>query len=45
MMILALVLLVTAVAIALAQTIRSNGYGTRPIPPSRYDDLPPHRPR
>nr|MCW2727177.1 hypothetical protein [Aeromicrobium sp.] len=43
MMILALVLLVTAIAVVLARTISSDGYGTRPIPPSHHDDLPTHR--
>lgn len=43
MMIFVLALLVTATTIALARAISSDGYGSRPIPPSRYDDLAPHR--
>jgi hypothetical protein len=39
MTIILLVLLVTATVIALARTIASDGYGTRPIPPSHHGDL------
>lgn len=43
MLILAFALFMIVTTVALVRTISSDGYGKRPIPPSRHDDFPPHR--